>query len=98
VTAPELLADLARHGIRVRAADGKLKLSPADALTEELARAVRAHKPELLRLLSERSTVTPAECGWCGGALAGILFEGSAIAPSLHCRACHRWTVCGALA
>ena len=46
-----LLARLADAGIAVASRDGMVVLSPRSAVTPELADAVRAAKPELIRLL-----------------------------------------------
>ena len=51
--ATELLAQLERSGIEVRAKDGKLQINaPAGALTPELQAELRRRKPELLALLA----------------------------------------------
>lgn len=52
MTAPELLADLTAHGVRLAARDGRLAYdAPAGMMTPERLGLLRACKPELLVLL-----------------------------------------------
>jgi hypothetical protein len=51
-TAPALLADFARRGFTLRAASGRLSVSPASALTAADREAVRQRRDELLALLA----------------------------------------------
>ncbi len=53
-----LLADVARLGIRLEARGDALRFHPRSAVTPELAERLKAHKAELLALLSRP---TPAE-------------------------------------
>src|SRR5215467_4429007 len=51
--AAELLVDLQRRGVTIQAHDDKLRVRPKGSLTPAEQAAVRDHKPELLRLLSQ---------------------------------------------
>jgi len=51
--AAQLLAGLQRRGVTIQAHDDKLRVSPKGSLTPAEQAAVREHKPELLRLLSQ---------------------------------------------
>jgi hypothetical protein len=97
VTAQALLDELDRRGVRVRVVGDRLRLAPPDALDEELLAKVRELKPEIIAALTGPAFTTPAECGWCGGALAPCLVnrEGR---PALVCTSCRRWTVIGGVA
>jgi site-specific DNA-methyltransferase (adenine-specific) len=52
MTAPELLADLARQGFTLTPEGDGIRVRPASRLPEELRQAVRLHKAELLALLA----------------------------------------------
>jgi hypothetical protein len=52
MTAPELLADLARQGFTLTREGDGIRVLPASRLTEADRRAIREHKPELLALLA----------------------------------------------
>ena len=49
----DLLHDLLAAGFTLDLADGKLLVTPASKLTDELRAALRASKPELMALLME---------------------------------------------
>jgi len=51
--AAELLPDLQRRGVTIEAHDDKIRVRPKGSLTPAEQAAVREHKSELLRLLSE---------------------------------------------
>jgi hypothetical protein len=51
MTAVEILATLARRGVRVEVAGDRLRLRPADRVPPELVDVVRDRKPELLAAL-----------------------------------------------
>ncbi len=56
VSLVELLSDLSRRGIRLRAEGGQLSIeAPKGALTPDLRGTLEAHKPELLELLQSKS-------------------------------------------
>ena|SRR5712691_3711622 len=44
-----LLSRLQAHGLRIRAEGGNLKISPREAITDELLSLIRDHKAELLQ-------------------------------------------------
>ncbi len=48
----ELLTELDRRGVELRACGEKLRYRPRSALTPELAQRVKAYKPELLAMLA----------------------------------------------
>lgn len=52
VDADEVLDDLEAAGVAVEAVDGRLRLSPASAVSEALRSRVAAHKPAILSLLA----------------------------------------------
>ena len=54
-TAAALLVDLIGRGIELRAEGGRLRFRPVAAMTPELAERVKAHKGELLDLLTQLS-------------------------------------------
>ena len=60
-TTADLLADLTGRGIELRAEGGRLRFRPVAAMTPELAERVKAHKGELLDLLSPASMAEPSE-------------------------------------
>jgi hypothetical protein len=93
MTAREVLTMLHDRGIRVGVSGDHLRLKPLAAITPELLATVREHKPELLRLLAP-GVSTPAECGWCGAALAAYLLD-LAGHPAVLCPVCRRWTYAG---
>jgi len=94
MTAHEVLAILHARGVRVRVVGNRLRLAPRGVLTLEFLEVVREHKPEIIAMLSAPGISIPAECGWCGGALAPWLVNRDA-RPALPCTSCHRWTVVG---
>ncbi len=51
--AEAVLSDVRRRGIELQASGDKLRFRPADAVDEELRARLAAHKPELLRILSQ---------------------------------------------
>ena len=53
--AAQLLAGLQRRGVTIHAHDDKLRVRPKGCLTPAEQAAVREHKPELLRLLTEQA-------------------------------------------
>ena len=53
----QLFAEIGNRGVEVVVVDGRLRVAPGTALTPELTAALRAHKRELLDLLS-----WPVEC------------------------------------
>jgi hypothetical protein len=57
VGARDLLRQMRGAGFELAVADGKLRVTPASALTDDLRTALRACKPELLVLLSDLSAV-----------------------------------------
>jgi hypothetical protein len=71
-----LLADLTGRGFRVRAAGGKVGVSPASVLSDGDWQAIRQHRDELSQFWppmnrgtwrwfrSERATRTIWSCGW----------------------------------
>jgi len=62
-TAAALLAELTRHGIELKAWGNRLRYRPRSAMTPDLAARVKAHKPELLKLLAAGDSVaTPQAC------------------------------------
>jgi hypothetical protein len=71
MTAPELLADLRARGIRVRVVGDRFRLAPLGVLTPELLEVVRQHKPELLRLLTDRPEVWPLARRCCARGAGG---------------------------
>ena len=52
MSARDLLHDMLAAGFTLGAADGRLLVTPANALTEDMREALRACKPELLALLA----------------------------------------------
>jgi hypothetical protein len=92
MTAQDLLLTLQARGVRVRVVGDHLRLAPPAALSPELLAEVRAHKPEIIAVLTAAVITTPAECGWCGAALAPWLFDLTE-RPALLCPICHRWTL-----
>ena len=63
VDADEVLDALATAGVAVEAVDGRLRLSPASAVSEALRSRVAAHKPAILSLLGairRPTTISPA--------------------------------------
>jgi hypothetical protein len=54
----EILAELSRRGVVVRAEGETIRLKPRDSLDDHLMARVRAHKPEILAVLNGR----PAGC------------------------------------
>lgn len=60
--AAELLSELQRRGVSVRAEGCALKLKPAKALDAALLEPVREAKPEILRILSNRPPTCAETC------------------------------------
>jgi len=89
-----LLAALHTRGIRVRVLGDHLRLAPPAALSPELLAEVREHKSEIIATLTASGILAPAECGWCGAALAPYLLD-LAGKPALLCVNCKRWTMVG---
>jgi hypothetical protein len=61
MNAAYLIADLQARGIRLIPNPPKLAVEPASKLTDDDCAAIRAHKAELLRLLTGAHPVTPKE-------------------------------------
>lgn len=94
MTAPELLAELERRGVRARVVGDRLRLAPAESLDDELLAELQAAKPELLRALAERTA--PVECFWCGAPLPpGFAWWPDGVVIFI-CGRCRRWTRVGA--
>ena len=55
MNASQLLADLTQRGVRLEASGDRLRFTPRSAVTADLAQRMKAHKAELLVLVS-RST------------------------------------------
>jgi hypothetical protein len=60
--ADEILSELERRGVTVRVDGEMIRLRPKSALDNELLNRVRAHKPEIIRVLSVRLTTCAASC------------------------------------
>ena len=58
----EILSELAKRGVTVRADGDALKLRPTEALDAALLSRVRAHKPEILEALRNRPAMCAASC------------------------------------
>ena len=52
MSAPDLLNELRRMGLRLSAQGSELHVSPRAAITEEARRLIRDHKPEILKALA----------------------------------------------
>jgi hypothetical protein len=62
----DLIKELHRAGVTVRADDGMLDISPADRLTDEIIAALKRHKSEILHLLqTETQQWQPDRCDRC---------------------------------
>ena len=59
VTATQLIADLARLGIRLETHVDRLRYSPRSAVTPDLAERMKAHKRELLVILQTGGAPAP---------------------------------------
>lgn len=95
MTAPELVQALHSRGVQLSRLGDRLRFRPVQAVSPELVEEMRRHKTELLSLLG--GLATPAQCGWCGAALAPYLLH-IASGPALLCTSCHRWTAAGGIA
>ena len=87
MSAAELLRDLYRAGLQVSARpDGALSVKPRSLVTDDLAAAILAHKPELLAMLPAptcpecQATMTPSVIvlsygrgWWCPAPRCGIV-------------------------
>jgi hypothetical protein len=60
MSAAQLITDLARLGIRIKAHGDRLRYSPRSAVTPDLADRMKAHKGKLLAIL-RRDPDSPAE-------------------------------------
>jgi hypothetical protein len=67
VDADEVLDDLAAAGVAVEAVDGRLRLSPASAVSEALRSRVAADKPAILSLLAAIPLADSSPAGAGGG-------------------------------
>jgi len=92
MTAQDLLATLQARGVRVRVVGDHLRLKPPAALSPELLAQVRELKSEIIAVLTGPEISIPADCGWCGAALAPYLLD-LVGRPALLCPTCHRWTL-----
>ncbi|MDM8008116.1 MAG: hypothetical protein QUV05_18405 [Phycisphaerae bacterium] len=62
----ELLADLGRRGIEMKADGEQLRYRPIRAMTPDLAEQVKAHKPALLAIVAgDVSQITPDDLPAC---------------------------------
>ena len=57
MTVTALLTDLARQGFKLKADGGQVLCAPVSHLTPELREAIKAHKTEILDLLSNRAHI-----------------------------------------
>jgi LSD1 subclass zinc finger protein len=96
MTAPELLAELARRGVTARVVGDRLRLAPAEALDEALLAEARRLKPDVMRLLAPELAV-PTTCVVCGGAREPVLFT-VAGRPAVRCGECGTWDLVGGAA
>ena len=56
MTHPEdILADLRRRGLFVRAAHGRIYVSPSENITQDVREVVMANRAELLKILEEEA-------------------------------------------
>lgn len=51
MTVSQLIVELSQRGVRIEAADDKLRYSPQSSLTPELVEALRRHKQTILAVL-----------------------------------------------
>ena len=58
--AATLMQDMLAAGFGLEVSAGKLLVTPASQLTDELRTALRARKPELIELIANRSTLAVA--------------------------------------
>lgn len=93
MTAPELVQVLRAHGVELSRSGDRLRFRPVQAVSPKILEEMRRHKTELLSLLGGRCT--PAECGWCGGALAPYLLPLGSGTRALLCPGCRKWTIAG---
>jgi hypothetical protein len=63
--AAEILSELARRGVMVRAEGEILRLKPKSALDDELLVHVREQKPEIIKLLLAAAPCGSPHCGGC---------------------------------
>jgi hypothetical protein len=66
MSAPQLLTDLGRLGIQLKAEGERLRYAPRSALTADLIERMKAHKSDLLTLLRpavNRPSALPAVAG-----------------------------------
>lgn len=61
VTLPQLLNELARLGIQLKADGERLRYAPRAALSAELAKRLREHKPAMLAYLRTGEIVLDAQ-------------------------------------
>jgi len=65
MSAPAILSRLKRAGVTVAVVGGQLKFEgPKSVLSGEVVAELKAHKPELLALLSQGGTAPPAATAW----------------------------------
>lgn len=61
----EILAELSRRGVTVRAEGGTLRVKPRRVLDDNLLALIREHKPEILKLVS--NGIAPCGSPYCAG-------------------------------
>jgi len=87
---PTLLAELKRLGVVLTAEGDKLKYkAPAGVFTDDLRAAIRAHKPELLRLLTACRAEPPVIQFWPCANPAHVLYWRPAMDDRLICQKCN---------
>ncbi len=74
MTLPQLLAELARLGVRLEADGERLRYAPRAALTPELAEPLREHKPALLAYLRTGKIIFDAQTATAADVRAALDF------------------------
>jgi hypothetical protein len=85
--ATEVLTELARRGVSIRAVGGKLRLRPAGSVDDAILTIVRQHKPEVLAELQEavyRARAEAALRAFCTRHEPGTILWLDKNAPSLY--------------
>jgi TubC N-terminal docking domain len=53
MNAAQLLLKAIKAGVKIKAVDGKLRITPAEKITSERTATIKAHKSQLLTLLAD---------------------------------------------
>jgi hypothetical protein len=91
MTAADLITTFRARGVELMPVGERLRVRPAEGLTKTELDALRAHKAEVLRLLTGEAPVPTGPCGLCSAPLAWVEDWPFAGESRWLCMCCAAW-------